>query len=52
MLLKMDGSRPESGREIERDARALDGNLELPGVEITSDYAVAARGARWAHRQH
>lgn len=31
-------------REIERDARALDGKLELPGVEITADFAVAARG--------
>lgn len=33
-------------REIERVARALDGKLELPGVEITEDFAVAARGAR------
>lgn len=33
-------------REIERVARALDGKLELPGVEISGDYAVAARGAR------
>lgn len=33
-------------KEIERDARALDGKLDLPGVEITGGYSISSRRAR------